>query len=44
MNDRRLAVEQGILSESSQRVNALCMECTGDLSRLGTLKCKTAES
>lgn len=44
MNDERFAVEQGTLSESSQRVNVLCMQCAGDLSRPGPLKHQTAES
>lgn len=44
MNDERLAVERGTISESSQRVHVLCMQCAGDLSRLGPLKRQTAES
>lgn len=39
-NDKSLVVEQGTLNESSQRVDVLCMQCSGDLNRTGMLKCQ----
>lgn len=42
MNGKSLSVEQGTLSESSQRVDVPCIQCAGDLSWLGTLKWQIA--